>query len=96
MKKKGIKRQLVGTVISNRITSYNVCYTKLLRHPCRSPMKSMFEQLHVPVMPVIVIDDAEDAIPLAEAFLKGGLNVLEITFRTAAAAAAIQKIRSAS
>jgi len=58
-------------------------------------MKSMFEQLHVPVMPVIVIDDAEDAIPLAEAFLKGGLNVLEITFRTAAAAAAIQKIRSA-
>jgi 2-dehydro-3-deoxyphosphogluconate aldolase/(4S)-4-hydroxy-2-oxoglutarate aldolase len=57
-------------------------------------MEHLFAQLHVPVMPVIVIDDANDALPLAEAFLSGGLNILEITFRTAAAAEAMERIRS--
>lgn len=45
-----------------------------------------------PVIPVIVIDDADDAVPLAEAMLAGGLDVIEITFRTAAAAEAISRI----
>lgn len=45
-----------------------------------------------PVIPVIVIDNAEDAEPLAEALLKGGLNIIEVTFRTAAAANAIERI----
>ncbi|MGE9295285.1 MAG: bifunctional 4-hydroxy-2-oxoglutarate aldolase/2-dehydro-3-deoxy-phosphogluconate aldolase [Puniceicoccales bacterium] len=45
-----------------------------------------------PVIPVIVINDAKDAEPLAEALLAGGLNVIEITFRTAAAADAIERI----
>lgn len=45
-----------------------------------------------PVIPVIVIDDVEAAEPLAEALLAGGLDVIEITFRTEAAAAAIERI----
>ncbi|HEY3760715.1 MAG TPA: bifunctional 4-hydroxy-2-oxoglutarate aldolase/2-dehydro-3-deoxy-phosphogluconate aldolase [Verrucomicrobiae bacterium] len=42
---------------------------------------------------VAVIDKAEDAVPTAEALLAGGLNVIEITFRTAGAADAIARIR---
>jgi 2-dehydro-3-deoxyphosphogluconate aldolase/(4S)-4-hydroxy-2-oxoglutarate aldolase len=45
-----------------------------------------------PLVPVIVIDDAEDAEPLAEALLEGGLDVIEVTFRTAAAADALSRI----
>ncbi|MGC6517281.1 MAG: bifunctional 4-hydroxy-2-oxoglutarate aldolase/2-dehydro-3-deoxy-phosphogluconate aldolase [Candidatus Puniceispirillaceae bacterium] len=45
-----------------------------------------------PVMPVIVINDAEDGVPLAEALLEGGINVIEITLRTAAALGAMEKI----
>lgn len=56
----------------------------------------MFEKLMKrPVVPVIVIDHADDAEPLAEAMLAGGLDVIEITFRTAAAAEAISRIRRA-
>ncbi|MEX1180810.1 MAG: bifunctional 4-hydroxy-2-oxoglutarate aldolase/2-dehydro-3-deoxy-phosphogluconate aldolase [Cucumibacter sp.] len=44
------------------------------------------------IIPVIVINDAGDAEPLAEALLKGGIDVIEVTFRTAAAADAIAKI----
>jgi 2-dehydro-3-deoxyphosphogluconate aldolase/(4S)-4-hydroxy-2-oxoglutarate aldolase len=45
-----------------------------------------------PVIPVVVIDDVEDAVPLAEALVRGGLPVIEVTLRTAAAAAAIERI----
>lgn len=45
-----------------------------------------------PVMPVIVIDDAADAVPLAEALLEGGLQTIEITLRTNAALDAIAQI----
>jgi 2-dehydro-3-deoxyphosphogluconate aldolase / (4S)-4-hydroxy-2-oxoglutarate aldolase len=38
------------------------------------------------VVPVIAIEEARDAVPLADALLEGGLTVAEITFRTAAAA----------
>ncbi len=51
--------------------------------------------LERPVIPVIVIDDAADAEPLAEAMLAGGMDVIEVTFRTAAAADAISRIRKA-
>lgn len=44
------------------------------------------------IVPVIVIDDAEKAVPLARALVSGGLPVIEVTFRTAAAASAIEKI----
>jgi len=44
------------------------------------------------VVPVIAIDDAQSAIPLADALQEGGLPVAEITFRTAAAAEVIARI----
>ena len=47
---------------------------------------------HLGVVPVIAIDAADAAIPLADALLEGGLPVVEITFRTAAAAEAIEII----
>ncbi|WP_233061154.1 bifunctional 4-hydroxy-2-oxoglutarate aldolase/2-dehydro-3-deoxy-phosphogluconate aldolase [Parvularcula mediterranea] len=47
---------------------------------------------HVPVMPVVVIDDAAHAIPMAEALLAGGINAIEITLRTDAALDAVKKI----
>lgn len=45
-----------------------------------------------PVMPVIVIDEADKAVPLAEALLSGGIRTAEITLRTPAALAAIQEM----
>lgn len=44
------------------------------------------------IIPVIVIDDAEKAVPLAKALCAGGLNVIEVTFRTTAAAEAIRRM----
>lgn len=48
----------------------------------------------VRIVPVIVIEDASKAVDVAKALVKGGLNVLEVTFRTAAAEAAIRAIRA--
>ena len=48
-----------------------------------------------PVIPVIVIDRAEDAVPLATALYNGGLKVLEVTLRTEFGLAAISAIRKA-
>ncbi len=42
-----------------------------------------------PVVPVIILEHAADAIPLAEALLAGGINIMEITLRTSAALDAI-------
>ena len=44
------------------------------------------------IIPVIVIEREEQAVPLARALVKGGLPVLEVTFRTRAAAGAIAAI----
>lgn len=44
------------------------------------------------IIPVIEIERLEDAVPLAEALLEGGLGVVEITFRTQAAADVIARI----
>ncbi len=44
------------------------------------------------IVPVIVLDNAEHAEPLAEALLKAGLDIMEVTFRTAAAEASIRRI----
>lgn len=43
---------------------------------------------------VAVIDQPDTAVHLAEALLEGGLNVIEITFRTAGAAECIANIRN--
>jgi 2-dehydro-3-deoxyphosphogluconate aldolase / (4S)-4-hydroxy-2-oxoglutarate aldolase len=47
-----------------------------------------------PVIPVIVIDRVEDALPMAEALVAGGLPVLEVTLRTPAALAAMAVMKS--
>ena len=44
------------------------------------------------VVPVVVLDDAKDAVPTAKAMLAGGIDVMEITFRTAAAPDAIKAV----
>ena len=44
------------------------------------------------VVPVVVIENAKDAVPTAEAMLRGGIDVMEITFRTAAAPDAIRAV----
>jgi 2-dehydro-3-deoxyphosphogluconate aldolase/(4S)-4-hydroxy-2-oxoglutarate aldolase len=45
-----------------------------------------------PVIPVVMIDRADHAVPLARALLAGGINVLEITLRTPAALPALRAI----
>jgi 2-dehydro-3-deoxyphosphogluconate aldolase/(4S)-4-hydroxy-2-oxoglutarate aldolase len=50
----------------------------------------IFEKLSLAgLVPVIKVDDAQDAVPLCKALADGGLPVAEITFRTAAAEEAI-------
>ena len=48
-----------------------------------------------PVVPVLTIEDAAQAVPLARALVSGGLAVLEVTLRTAGALAAIKAIADA-
>lgn len=50
--------------------------------------------LRAPVVPVMVIENVKDAVPLARALVSGGLTVLEITLRTAAALDCIKAIVS--
>ncbi len=45
-----------------------------------------------PVIPVLVIDDADLAVPLAQALVSGGVTVLEVTLRTPQSLAAIRAI----
>ncbi|ORT60419.1 bifunctional 4-hydroxy-2-oxoglutarate aldolase/2-dehydro-3-deoxy-phosphogluconate aldolase [Streptomyces sp. CB03238] len=47
---------------------------------------------HAPVVPVVVIEDATDAVPLARALVAGGLPAIEVTLRTPAALDAIRSI----
>jgi 2-dehydro-3-deoxyphosphogluconate aldolase/(4S)-4-hydroxy-2-oxoglutarate aldolase len=56
-------------------------------------MDAIIESLgRIGIVPVIKIDDALDAVPLARAIEAGGLPCVEITFRTAAAEDAIRRI----
>jgi 2-dehydro-3-deoxyphosphogluconate aldolase/(4S)-4-hydroxy-2-oxoglutarate aldolase len=50
-----------------------------------------FESLG-PVVPVVVLDDAAQAVPLARALAAGGVRVMEVTLRTPAGVAAIQRV----
>jgi 2-dehydro-3-deoxyphosphogluconate aldolase/(4S)-4-hydroxy-2-oxoglutarate aldolase len=45
---------------------------------------------HGPVIPVIVIQRLEDAVPMAEALVAGGVRVLEVTLRTPVALKAME------
>lgn len=46
----------------------------------------------VPVIPVLVVEDVNHAVPLARALVAGGIDVLEITLRSAVALEAIRRI----
>lgn len=47
------------------------------------------------IIPVVVLERVEDAVPTAQALLRGGIDVMEITFRTAAARDAIAQVHQA-
>lgn len=47
------------------------------------------------VVPVVVLESAEDALPLADALVRGGLPCAEVTFRTAAAEESIRRMTQA-
>jgi 2-dehydro-3-deoxyphosphogluconate aldolase/(4S)-4-hydroxy-2-oxoglutarate aldolase len=47
-----------------------------------------------PVIPVVVVDSAEQAVPLARALVRGGIPVIEITLRSEAGLAAIEAVAS--
>ena len=54
-------------------------------------MKTLEEQFYdFAVVPVVVLEDAKDAVPLVEALVKGGLPCAEVTFRTDAAEESIR------
>lgn len=48
-----------------------------------------------PVIPVVVIDDVDAAVPLARALVDGGITIIEVTLRTAAGLPAIRRIAEA-
>ena len=67
----------------------------VLRHKRieRKPMSDVLDRIGaVRLVPVVVIENAEDAVPLGEALMEGGLPCAEVTFRTEAAAEAIRKL----
>ena len=52
-----------------------------------------FDRFHeIGIIPVVVLNDAKDAIPLGDALMKGGLPAAEVTFRTAAAEESIRQM----
>ena len=59
-------------------------------------MNTLQERLHQSrVVPVVVVQHAEDILPLGELLVAKGLPLVEITFRTPCAAAAIRLLRAA-
>ncbi|MEU0944995.1 bifunctional 4-hydroxy-2-oxoglutarate aldolase/2-dehydro-3-deoxy-phosphogluconate aldolase [Streptomyces canus] len=61
--------------------------------PSHVPLTSHGSLLDLaPVVPVVVLQDASDAVPLARALVAGGLPAIEVTLRTPAAPAAIRAI----
>lgn len=63
------------------------------RRKGESMMKTLEERFYdYAVVPVVVLNNADDAIPLADALIKGGLPCAEVTFRTDAAEESIRRI----
>lgn len=58
-------------------------------------MNDVLQKIYqIGIVPVIALDDAKKAVPLAKALISGGLCVAEITFRTAAAEEAMRQIKA--
>ncbi|MDT7836338.1 bifunctional 4-hydroxy-2-oxoglutarate aldolase/2-dehydro-3-deoxy-phosphogluconate aldolase [Aquabacterium sp. OR-4] len=60
-----------------------------------TPLDTLSLASHGPVIPVIVLQRVQDAVPLAEALLAGGVKVLEVTMRTPVALQCIEAIAKA-
>lgn len=59
-------------------------------------MKNIYEQFQqMGVVPVVVLEDVKDALPLAKALVEGGLPCAEVTFRTEAATESIRQMAEA-
>ena len=59
-------------------------------------MTEMMLQLKkIGIVPVVVLNDVNDALPLGECLMKGGLPCAEVTFRTAAAEESIRRLAKA-
>ncbi|HOB14689.1 MAG TPA: bifunctional 4-hydroxy-2-oxoglutarate aldolase/2-dehydro-3-deoxy-phosphogluconate aldolase [Novosphingobium sp.] len=56
-----------------------------------SPIETLMRK--APVIPVLVIEDVAQAAPIAEALVKGGLPVLEVTLRTSSALEVIREMK---
>ncbi|WSW14399.1 bifunctional 4-hydroxy-2-oxoglutarate aldolase/2-dehydro-3-deoxy-phosphogluconate aldolase [Streptomyces phaeochromogenes] len=65
--------------------------SSLSSSPLSSPLPSSVLEL-APVVPVVVVDDVADAVPLARALVAGGLPAIEVTLRTPVALDAIRAI----
>ena len=52
--------------------------------------ESMQKIFDLKLVPLVVLDDATDAVPMAKALVEGGIPVAEVTFRTDAAADVIR------
>ncbi len=57
--------------------------------------KVLEEMQKIGIIPVVVLEEAEDAVPLAKALCEGGLPCAEVTFRTAAAEESIKRMSEA-
>ncbi len=58
--------------------------------------KTIYEKIkRIGIVPVVVIDDVNEALPLAKALIDGGIKCAEVTFRTDAAADAIKRMAEA-
>lgn len=57
-------------------------------------MQDVYKKLEeAALVPVLVIDQEDKAIPVCEALIKGGIRCVEITYRTAAASKAMRLVR---
>ena len=85
-----------GSSYSSDVRSTAIrCRTASSFHGLEALMLHIGEVMRMaPVIPVLVIDDAAAARPLARALVAGGLRVLEVTLRTPAALDAIREMRT--
>jgi 2-dehydro-3-deoxyphosphogluconate aldolase / (4S)-4-hydroxy-2-oxoglutarate aldolase len=66
-----------------------------IRAQRRHQVKTGHELLELsPVMPVVVVEDVADAVPIAKALLAGGIRAIELTLRTPVALTAIERVAS--
>ena len=94
MKKKGYKIRVINLRDALASDGWNPLHLAYKYFKENIPMNNemMSELYSIGLIPVIKIENPDDAIPLAKALIDGGLPCAEITFRTAAAKDAIAAI----